>query len=118
MTRRIVITGMGCVTPLGTRPDALWQGLTEGRSAVRPLSLFDASQYPVRIAAEVKDWNIAELGEQLRQWENAPRQTQFAVGAGLYAAQQAGIPHSQIDVVRFGVYLGCGEAFEDFPTFI
>ncbi len=118
MTRRVVITGMGCVTPLGGTPAALWQGLTEGRSAVRPLSLFDASRFPVRIAAEIHDWSIADVGENPQQWEHAPRQTQFAVGAGLQAARQAGLPNVQIDPVRFGVYLGCGEAFEDFTLFM
>lgn len=118
MTKRVVITGVGSVTPLGGTSEELWQGLTQGKSAVGRLSLFDASNYPVRIAAEIKNWSMADVDESPRQWEHAPRQTRFMVGAGLLAAREAGLPMNLVDPARFGVYLGCGEAFEDFPSFM
>lgn len=117
MQRRVVITGMGFVTPLGALPSEVWGHLTNGRSGVGPLTLFDASRFPVRIAAEVKDWTLADIGENPRQWEHCPRQTAFAYGAGIQAGQQAGLTDSVIDPLRCGVYLGCGEPFEDFDRF-
>jgi len=118
MSRRVVITGVGCVTPLGATTESVWQGLTEGRSGIGPLTLFDASQFPVKIAAEVRDWSLADVGENPSRWEHCPRQTTFALGAGIKAATMACIPDGRIDPARLGVYLGCGEAFEDFPRFI
>lgn len=118
MRRRVVITGLGCVTPLGGTVEETWQGLTEGRSGVGPLTLFDAERYPVRIAAQVRNWTLADAGADPGPWVNAPRQTTFALGAALNAARAAMLPDARIDPLRFGVYLGVGEAFEDFPSFI
>jgi len=117
MKRRVVITGMGCVTALGSCVDQVWSRAVEGRSAVGPLTLFDAQQFPVRIAAEVRDWSLQEVGLDPRLWEHCPRQTAFAVGAGIHACRQAGLPDRRVSALRFGVYLGCGEAFEDFSKF-
>ncbi len=117
MHRRVVITGVGCVTPLGADLDALWQHLTAGRSGIGPLTLFDANNFPVRIAAEVRDWDLWDVGENPRQWSHCPRQTTFAIGAGLKAGRGAGLERSHIDPLRMGVYLGCGEAFADFDRF-
>lgn len=118
MRSRVVITGLGCVTPLGGTPEQTWDGLTHGRSGVGPLTLFDASRYPVRIAAQVRNWSLADVGADPAPFEHAPRHTTFALGAALDAARRAGLPDDRVDPVRFGVYLGCGEAFEDFPSFI
>jgi len=117
MARRVVITGIGCVTPLGSRPDALWDNLVAGRSGVGPLTLFDAGNFPVRIAAEVRGWDVAQLGEHADRWRTAPRQTQFAIGAARQAVAASGLIESQIDPRRLGVYLGCGECFGDFLGF-
>ena len=56
MRRRVVITGVGCVTPLGADSEVVWGRLTEGVSGVGRISLFDANNFPVQIAAEVRDW--------------------------------------------------------------
>jgi 3-oxoacyl-[acyl-carrier-protein] synthase II len=56
MRRRVVITGVGCVTPLGNNVPELWENLKQGRSGVGYTTLFDASNFPTRIAAEVKNW--------------------------------------------------------------
>jgi 3-oxoacyl-[acyl-carrier-protein] synthase II len=119
MSRRVVITGVGCITPIGTNLTELGQGLIAGRIGIGRLSLFDPSQYPVRIAAEVRNWDVSAVGLDLREWQDCPRQTHLALGAGLQAFDQSGLTvDSGIDPVRVGVYLGCGEPFEDFPTFI
>ncbi len=117
MKRRAVVTGIGCVTPIGTTPDDFASGLYAGRIGVGRLTVFDASHYPVQIAAEVHDWDLSAVGENPAQWRNCPRQTTFAIGAGLQAAQQAGLADARIESSRFGVYLGCGEPFEDFTAF-
>ncbi|MDP6723291.1 MAG: beta-ketoacyl synthase N-terminal-like domain-containing protein, partial [Pirellulaceae bacterium] len=62
--RRVVITGMGWVTPLGVEIEDAWQSLLTGRSGVGDITIFDASNFPVRIAAEVKDWSVAALGDE------------------------------------------------------
>ena len=117
MQRRVVVTGIGCVTPLGATTDTIWHRLTEGRSGVGRLTLFDASNFSVQIAAEVRDWSLWDVGEDPRLWQHCPRQTTFAIGAGITAARSAGIENARIDPLRFGVYLGCGEAFADFNRF-
>jgi 3-oxoacyl-[acyl-carrier-protein] synthase II len=117
MKRRIVVTGIGCVTPIGSTIQELQVNLYAGRIGVGKLTLFDATHFPVRIAAEVRDWDLSHVGEDPIRWQHCPRQTAFALGAGLQAAHHAGIRNSRIDPSRFGIYLGCGEPFEDFGTF-
>jgi 3-oxoacyl-[acyl-carrier-protein] synthase II len=117
MRRRVVITGMGCVTPLGADVDELWSNLTAGRSGVGRLTLFDPENFPVRIAAEVRNWDLSDIGEDPRRWAHCHRQTQFALGAAFKAVQQSAILRSGLDPTRLGVSLGCGEPFEDFTRF-
>jgi 3-oxoacyl-[acyl-carrier-protein] synthase II len=124
MRNRVVVTGVGCVTPLGSEVHEVWDRLTAGRSGVGRLTLFDASRFPVRIAAEVKDWSIAEVGENPQRWQHHPRQTLFAVAAGIKAVRNAGLDangngnqHVRFNPLRFGVYLGCGETYQDWNQF-
>lgn len=117
MRRRVVVTGIGCVTPIGNSPTELQQGLYAGQVGVGRLSLFDASRYPVQIAAEVKNWDLSSVGLDPRLWQHCPRQTLFAIGAGLQAAQHSDLGDSYFDREQFGIYLGCGEPFEDFKSF-
>ncbi|HZZ28907.1 MAG TPA: beta-ketoacyl-[acyl-carrier-protein] synthase family protein [Pirellulales bacterium] len=124
MRNRVVITGLGCVTPLGSEVHEVWDRLTAGRSAVGRLTLFDASHFPVQIAAEVKDWTIAEVGEDPQRWRHHPRQTLFAVASGIKAMRSAGLDTNEngyhnvrINPLRFGIYLGCGETYQDWNQF-
>jgi len=117
MQRRIVVTGIGCVTPLGNSQEELAAGLYSGRIGIGRLTLFDASNFPVRIAAEVRNWDPGTAGLEARRWQHCPRQTQFAIAAGLQAVRQSGIDDAVFDRERLGVYLGCGEPFEDFNAF-
>ncbi len=117
MKRRVVVTGAGCVTPLGAEVTEVWDRLVEGRSGIGPITLFDAGSFPVRIAAEVRDWDLSDVGEDPAAWQNHPRQTAFAIGAAEKAFRSAGLAESNIDPPRLGVYLGCGETFQDFMQF-
>lgn len=118
MRRRVVITGFGCVTPLGTDAEQIWDQLLNGRSAVGPLTLFDAHDLPVRIAAEVRNWSAEDLKVTSIPWQQCPRQTQFAVAAGLKAVTESNLDLDAIDRRDMGIYLGCGEPFEDFRSFM
>ena len=113
MSRRVVVTGVGCITPLGTEIQQVWDNLAEGRSGVGPITAFDAAQFPIRIAAEVRDWSIAQVGEDPARWRKHPRQNHFAVGAAHNAMRSAALNTARLDPRRFGVYLGCGETFPD-----
>lgn len=117
MGRRVVVTGAGCVTPLGADIERVWDRLTCGQSGIGRLTLFDARGFPVQIAAEVRGWDISEVGEDPRRWENHPRQTRFVVASAKKAVISSGIEPGRIDPTRLGVYLGCGETFQDFFQF-
>ena len=69
MRRRVVITGIGCVTPLGTDIDTMWRRLKAGESGVGLTTLFDASNFPTKISAEVRDWDISDVGRKSRRLE-------------------------------------------------
>ena len=116
MRRRVVVTGMGCVTPLGTTVPELWANLKEGRSGVGLTTLFDASNFPTRISAEVRDWSLADVGEDPARWEKRGRHTKFAIGAAKQAVTESGV-QGAVDPDRFGVYLGAGEGQQDFHNF-
>ncbi len=121
MRRRVVITGIGCVTPLGTTVEELWQNLLASKSGVARTTLFDASSFPTNIAAEVRDWSIADVGEEASVWEDRSRHTCFAAGAARQAMDDSGVLSSgglsTVEPIRFGVYLGAGEGQQDFMRF-
>jgi 3-oxoacyl-[acyl-carrier-protein] synthase II len=107
---------MGCVTPLGTTVPELWANLKEGKSGVDYTTLFDASNFPTRISAEVRKWSIADAGEDSAMWDKRGRHTRFAIGAAKQAVEDAGVTGT-VDPDRFGVYLGAGEGQQDFHNF-
>jgi len=117
MRRRVVVTGIGMINPMGHDVETVWLGLREGGSGVGYTSLFDASGFPTQISAEVKDWDITDAGEPAETWANRGRHTKFAIGAGKQAIADSGVLDSIDDPVRFGVYLGSGEGNQDFTTF-
>ncbi|MCC6176015.1 MAG: beta-ketoacyl-ACP synthase II [Chloroflexi bacterium] len=105
MTRRVVVTGLGAVTPLGSSAPATWEGFVAGRSGVGPLTLFDASDLGVRFAAEVKDFSAAGAAspKDLRQME---RGVQFALVAGREAVADAGLEITDAEAERIGAIVG------------
>ncbi len=120
MRRRAVITGMGWVTPLGARIDEAWQNLLAGKSGVDRITIFDPTNFPTQIAAEVKNWSIAEAGEEPKEWAKVGRHTRFAVAAAKTAMADSGLESNganNLDPLRVGVYLGSGEGHQDFYAF-
>ncbi len=116
--RRVVVTGMGCITPLGVRVEQLWKSLIAGASGVGMTTVFDASRFPTKISAEVRGWDIADEGQDPKRWQFCGRHTRFAAGAAVQAMQDAGLPRGlTADPTRLGVYLGSGEGQQDFDSF-
>ena len=110
MRRRVVVTGIGCINPLGNDIETMWSALKEGKSGVGYTTVFDASRFPTKISAEIKDWDITKSGEDGKIWGERARHTRFAAGAAKQAVQMSGVlDDKSLDPTRFGVYLGCGE---------
>src|SRR4051812_6195440 len=105
--RRVVVTGMGMVTPVGRDLESTWSALLEGKSGVGPISLFDARTFPTRIAAEAKDFRLEDYRPDAARWVDHSRNTKFALAAAQMAMDHAGLLESpEHDPSRFGVYLG------------
>ncbi|GAB5406045.1 MAG: beta-ketoacyl-[acyl-carrier-protein] synthase family protein [Aureliella sp.] len=117
MRRRVVVTGLGMINPLGTDVDTVWNALLNGQSGVGNISVFDASNYPTKIAAEIKNWDIADCGEDPKVWEKRGRHTRFAAGAAKQAAKDSGILDNISDRSKVGLYFGAGEGNQDFANF-
>ncbi|WP_250847055.1 beta-ketoacyl-ACP synthase II [Aquisphaera insulae] len=107
MGRRVVITGLGTVNPLGLDVGTSWQGLCEGRSGIGPITLFDAGAFAVRFAGEVKGFSPAALPDP-HAAKRMDRFAQFAVHAALEAVRDGGLDLSAGDPYRRGIVLGCG----------
>ncbi len=119
MLRRVVVTGMGMVTPVGRDLESTWAALREGKSGVGPISLFDASTFPTKIAAEASGFRLDDYVADITRWTDHCRNTQFAVAASTMAVKHSGLmDHKSLDHARFGVYLGSGEGQQDFPRFV
>jgi 3-oxoacyl-[acyl-carrier-protein] synthase II len=117
--RRVVVTGMGMVTPVGRDMESTWGSLQEGRSGVGRITLFDAESFPTRIAADAKGFALADYIPDSARWDEYCRNTKFAIAAGRMAFDHSGLGTSTgLDPARFGVYLGSGEGQQDFPRFV
>lgn len=104
---RVVITGMGVVSPLGSTVETFWSNLTQGRSGVARIESFDPSGYKTQIAGEVRDFDaIGLLGA--KQAKKLDRFCQFALAAADQAITQAALDLEQTDRERMGVYVGSG----------
>ena len=87
--RRVVITGLGAVTPLGNDVASTWAGIKAGKSGIGKITLFDASDYPVKIAAEVKDFSLDAYGLDHKVVRKMARFTRFLTAASLQSASAA-----------------------------
>ncbi|HEX8202621.1 MAG TPA: beta-ketoacyl-ACP synthase II [Isosphaeraceae bacterium] len=107
MARRVVITGLGVVTGLGTTLDRYWSGLCEGRSGVGPLTLFDTTHFKVHFGGQVRDFQ-PEVLFGVKESRRLDRFAQFALSASQAAVQDAGIEFETLRADRCGVYIGSG----------
>lgn len=117
MRRRVVVTGIGLINPMGHDVKTVWEGLLASKSGVGYTSLFDASGFPTKIAAEVKHWDLARVINDPEKWQHRGRHTKFAAGAALQAVNDSGILDAQLPPERIGIYLGSGEGNQEFSNF-
>jgi 3-oxoacyl-[acyl-carrier-protein] synthase II len=115
--KRVVITGFGAVTPLGNNIETTWSNLIKGVSGIGPITLFDAMTYPVKIAAEVKnfDFNTPLLSEEMDRYFG--RSTRFCVSAVKEALHKAGLNLDQLDSGNIGISLGSNEEYAHFSQY-
>jgi 3-oxoacyl-[acyl-carrier-protein] synthase II len=108
MKRRVVVTGMGAITPVGNDVATTWRSLIEGKSGTAPITKFDASKFPVRFAAEVKGFNPLDFMDR-KEAKRADQYTQYAVAASRQAMTNAGlVERNGMDPDRIGVIIGSG----------
>jgi 3-oxoacyl-[acyl-carrier-protein] synthase II len=105
--RRVVITGLGCITALAENVNSLFSALCEGKSGVSRIESFDTSQYPVRFAGEIRDFDVTRYIDQ-RDSKRMDRFTQFAVAAAKQAIEDSGLDFKKVDIFRTGVIVGTG----------
>ena len=115
---RIVITGMGWVTPLGHSLDEVWQRLLAGDSGVNRIERFDSSTFPTTFAAQVRGYDVDGFVRDPQRHATAQAHTRFALGAAKQAWDQSGLgSHDSLDRTRLGIYLGAGEGVLDFDNY-
>ncbi len=102
---RVVITGLGAVTPLGSTLEQYWDGLLAGRSGIRRITQFDPSDLPCQIAGEIPDFNVEAYMDR-KEARRTARACQIAVAAAVQAVQDAGLPETMPDPERAGVLFG------------
>ena len=107
MAKRIVITGVGVVSPIGMGRDAFWQSLLAGRNGIGRISLFDPSDYSAQIAGEVKDFDPTEFIDK-KEARRMDRYAQFALAAAKMAIEDAGLDMEKEDHDRMGAFVGSG----------
>ena len=105
--KRVVVTGVGAVTPIGNTPAEYWKGLLSGRNGIGPISLFDASQHKCRIAGEVKGFDPQQYldGKEIKRMD---RFAQFAVAASMQALADASFTINELNAEQVGVIIGSG----------
>jgi len=111
--QRVLVTGMGAITPLGQTPEQFWENLVAGRSGIGPMTLCDPTDYPCQISGEVSGFDPVQYMDQ-REARRMARFSQLAVAAGLTAVESARLDISKEDSFRVGVVLGNGNG--GFPT--
>ena len=105
--RRVVITGLGIISPVGNTVEQAWQNILAGRSGIDRITRFDASSFPVQIAGEVKDFDITQF-IPARDARRMDTFIHYGLAAGIQAIKDAGLDANPADAERFGVSIGSG----------
>lgn len=117
---RVVVTGMGWITPLGCSIEEVWAKLLAGTSGIGPITGFDASTFPTQFAAEVpRDYDFSDFVRDPEPHKYARANSRFALGAASQAWQQAGLSatNGELNKRRVGLYLGAGESPPNFESY-
>jgi 3-oxoacyl-[acyl-carrier-protein] synthase II len=116
-SRRVVITGMGAITPLGHSVKELYANQLEGKSGAGPIFRFDGRTFPTNFASQVKDFDLAKHIREPGRFKESGLNTKFALAAAKQALADANLlDSSKVDRTTIGVYLGSGEGSHDFPN--
>lgn len=116
--RRVVITGMGWITPLGHDLDSAWSAMMRGESGVSRIERFDASTFPTTFTAQVKHFDVRNYVENPAAHAGAGLNAQYALGAARQAWEQSGLGrYAGLNRRRMGLYLGAGEGVLDFDQY-
>src|SRR3972149_2539239 len=105
--RRVVVTGLGVVTPVGIGVEAAWQALCKGESGIRRITRFDISDFPTRIAGEVVGFD-PNLYIEKKEIKKMDLFIQYAMAAGARAREDSGLPVGESNAEHVGVMVGCG----------
>jgi 3-oxoacyl-[acyl-carrier-protein] synthase II len=105
--RRVVVTGLGALTPLGNTAEEFWAGLVQGRSGIGPITKFDATGFPTRIAGEVRGFDPLQFVDK-KEARRLDPYLQYAVASSAMAVDDAGLDVTRVDSTRFGVLVGSG----------
>ena len=106
LMRRVAVTGMGIVSPLGNQVPEFWENIKNGVCGIGPITKFDTTEYKVKVAGEVRDFDAKQFMEKMDVL-HSDIYTQFAVGAAVQAVDESGIIGT-VDDTRIGVYIGTG----------
>ena len=106
---RVVITGLGAITPIGNDTDTFWENMKKGASGAAPIESFDASKYDIRIACEVKDFNPTDWMER-RLARRLARSVQFSIATTRQALADADLEITEENNARVGVVFNTGGA--------
>ena len=107
MEKRVVVTGMGAITPIGNSVDEFWKGIKEGKCGIDTITKFDVTDYKVKLAAEIKDLNVEDYMDR-RAAKRLDRYSQLAIIATKEAMKDSGITSENTDMNRMGVVVGSG----------
>ncbi len=120
--RRVVVTGLGAVTPLGINVETTWENIIAGKSGIGPMTRVNADEYPAKVAAQINDFNPEEFMDR-KDARKMDRFTQYAVASSLMAVKDANLTINEENADRVGVWIGSGiggmETFEQqYETFL
>jgi len=107
LKKRVVVTGLGCITPLGNGKDVFWKALLEGKSGIGEITKFDAAEFPTKIAAEVKDFQAEEYMDK-KEARKMDLFVQYAVAGSKLAIDDSGLDLNSVEKESFGVIMGSG----------
>lgn len=105
--KRVVVTGLGAVTPLGNTPEETWENMVKGVSGAAPITLFDATNFKTQFACEVKNWNPNEWIDR-KDARKMDRYAQLAMASAVQGVKDSGLDLDQVDKNRVGVIYGVG----------
>src|SRR3954454_14804829 len=114
---RVVITGIGWITPMGHTIEDVWKRLLAGESGIAHTSIFNAGTFPTTISAEVKNFDLKSHVSDLKSHAGVGRNTSFALAACAQAWKSAELDAAKLDLDRVGIYLGSGEGSLDFEAY-